>query len=150
MQQHIAHASMFPLLSAEKQHALQTPTPALYQEMCIDFWCPSFILWISNAGGETQHWTDIPQEGNKGWQAGRQTYAWSCITSQACFTMPNLERNFRNSARFLDSCGGTGWIVRESLTTQQIQQHTAKTVAATSQRWSKWIRMSDTPHLNYV
>lgn len=58
-----------------------------------------------------------------------------------------LERNFRNSACFLDSCGGTKWTVRESLTTQQIQQHTAKTVAATLR--TEVIKLSDTPHLHY-
>lgn len=42
-----------------------------------------------------------------------------------------LERNFRKRARFLDSCGGTEWTVRKSLTRRQIQQHTAKTEAAT-------------------
>lgn len=31
--------------------------------------CPSFIPWELNAGGETQHWTDFPQEAKVGWQA---------------------------------------------------------------------------------
>ena len=146
MQQHIHNSSscQFPLLSAEKQHALQKPASALYQETCIDFNSDiqGFILWISNAKGETQHWTDISQRGNKGRQAGRHMHK---VASHHKPVLPchTLERNFRNSARFLDSCGRTEWIVRESLTNSTTHSWNC------SGNLTEVIKMSDTARFTH-
>lgn len=60
------------------------------------------------------------------WQAGRHMHK---VASHRMPVLPchTLERNFKNRARFLDSCGRTEWTVRE------IQQYAAKTAAVTLQ-----------------
>lgn len=61
--------------------------------------------------------TDILQGGNKGWEAGRHIHK---VASHHMPVLPchTLQRNFKNRARFLGSCGGTEWRV-----SKRAQQH---------------------------
>lgn len=111
MQQHIHNSSscQFPLLSAERKHALLKRASALYQDMCIDFNSDVQGLFSEYLMPEEKLNTEqtFPSKETKaGRQADRHMHK---VASHHKPVLPchTLERNFRKSARFLDSCGGT-------------------------------------------
>lgn len=128
--QHFAHASKFPLLSAEKKHALQkNPHQLSAQKWAFIFRPMCEFASASERGNSTLNKRSSRRTESVAGTQTQHEVAWHHKPVLPCHT---LERNFRNSARFLDSCGGTEWRVRESRAKQQIQQRDVRAVQTTS------------------